>query len=166
MRRGHQGRTDENQTAIIDALRDEGASVQSLAACGAGCPDLVVGLAGQSFLVEVKNGLKVPSRRMLTDDQETWIKRWNGSAVVVLIDESKARSWARRIAAAPDYPRRTCLDGMMTFDLSATTIQDYHRCVGAAASPDCCPYSTNAPVMTPRRWTSKCGRGVGGTTRP
>ena len=101
MRRGHQGRTDENQTAIIDALRDEGASVQSLAACGAGCPDLVVGLAGQSFLVEVKNGLKVPSRRMLTDDQETWIKRWNGSAVVVLIDESKARSWARRIAAAP-----------------------------------------------------------------
>lgn len=101
MRRSHQGRVDGNQKSIVDALRAEGASVQSLAACGAGCPDLAVGLAGQTFLVEIKNGLKVPSRRMLTDDQETWIKRWTGSAVIVLVDAGKARSWARRIAAAP-----------------------------------------------------------------
>ena len=89
--------------AIIDALRDEGASVQSLAASvGAGCPDLAVGLAGQSFLVEVKNGEKSPSARTLTSDQRRWVERWNGSAVIVLLDVSKAVSWARRIAAADE----------------------------------------------------------------
>ena len=101
MRRGHQGRTDGNQQDIIDALRDEGASVQSLASVGAGCPDLAVGLAGQSFLVEVKNGAKSPSARTLTPDQRRWVERWTGSDVVVLLDASKARSWARRITAAP-----------------------------------------------------------------
>ena len=92
---------DGNQKSIVDALRAEGASVQSLAACGAGCPDLAVGLAGQTFLVEVKNGLKTPSHRVLTADQKRWVERWNGSAVIVLLDASKARAWARRIAAPP-----------------------------------------------------------------
>ena len=101
MRRGHQGRTDGNQQAIIDALRAEGASVQSLASVGTGCPDLAVGLAGLTFLVEVKNGEKSPSARTLTADQRRWVARWNGSAVIVLLDASKARAWARRIAALP-----------------------------------------------------------------
>ena len=101
MRRGHQGRTDENQQAIIDALRAEGASVQSLSSVGAGCPDLLVGSAGKNFLVEVKDGEKCPSRRTLTPDQKKWIREWTGSAVVILLDAGKAKSWARRIAAAP-----------------------------------------------------------------
>ena len=101
MRRGHQGRVDGNQKSIVGALRDEGASVQSLASVGDGCPDLVVGLAGKTFLIEIKNGEKSPSHRMLTADQVQWVERWNGSAVIVLIDVSKAVSWARRIAAAP-----------------------------------------------------------------
>lgn len=37
-------RTDANQTAIVEALRKCGASVQSLAAVGKGVPDLLVGL--------------------------------------------------------------------------------------------------------------------------
>ena len=61
MRRGHQGRTDGNQQAVIDALRDEGASVQSLASVGDGCPDLVVGARGVTYLAEVKDGEKQPS---------------------------------------------------------------------------------------------------------
>ena len=101
MRRGHQGRVDGNQQAIVGALRDEGASVQSLASVGAGCPDLAVGLAGQTFLVEVKNGLKTPSHRVLTPDQRRWIERWTGSEVRILTDTDQATSWARRIAAAP-----------------------------------------------------------------
>ena len=101
MRRGHQGRTDGNQAAIIDALRAEGLSVCSLAALGGGAPDLLIGSAGQTYLAEVKNGEKCPSHRMLTPDQRRWIGRWNGSAVIVLLDVSQATSWARRIAAAP-----------------------------------------------------------------
>ena len=101
MRRSHQGRVDGNQKSIVDALRAEGASVQSLASVGAGCPDLAVGLAGQTFLVEIKNGEKYPSDRTLTPDQTRWVCQWNGSAVIVLLDVDKARAWARRIAAAP-----------------------------------------------------------------
>ena len=49
----------------------------------------------------MKDGEKRPSHRTLTPDQRTWIKRWTGSPVVLLLDEDKALSWARRIAAAP-----------------------------------------------------------------
>ena len=102
MRRSHQGRTDANQGEIINALKGvPGVSVQSLASVGDGCPDLLVGAQGQTFLVEVKNGSMVPSRRTFTDDQRTWIGSWQGSAVVVLLDADKARTWARRIASAP-----------------------------------------------------------------
>ena len=47
-------RTDENHTAIVQALLDAGCSVQSLAAVGCGCPDLVVGFAGVNVLLEIK----------------------------------------------------------------------------------------------------------------
>ena len=76
-------KVDANHGEIVTALRAEGASVQSLAGVGAGCPDLVVGLAGQSFLVEVKDGEKCPSHRTLTPDQKRWILKWTGSPVVI-----------------------------------------------------------------------------------
>ena len=44
-------RTDENHTAIVQALLDAGCSVQSLAAVGCGCPDLLWGLAGVNGLI-------------------------------------------------------------------------------------------------------------------
>ena len=81
--------------SIVDALRAEGATVQSLAGVGAGCPDLAVGLAGMSFLIEIKDGLKTPSKRSLTPDQETWIRRWNGSPVIILTGTDQASSWAQ-----------------------------------------------------------------------
>ena len=105
MRRGHQGRTDGNQQAIIGALRDEGLSVCSLASVGGGAPDLLIGSAGQTFLVEVKNGGKSPSARTLTADQRRWVKRWTGSEVRILTDTDQATSWARTIAAVDDVVR-------------------------------------------------------------
>ena len=98
-------RVDGNHAEIVTALRAAGATVQSLAAIGAGCPDLVVGLAGKTFLVEVKDGLKTPSHRVLTSDQRRWIERWTGSEVRILTDTGQATSWARRIAAADDDVR-------------------------------------------------------------
>lgn len=67
-RRGHQGRTDSNHKAVVDALRAVGAHVQSLASVGAGCPDLLVLSHGRLFLMEVKR-----DKGSLTGQQQQWM---------------------------------------------------------------------------------------------
>lgn len=76
-------KVDGNQHAIVRALRDCGCSVQSLAAVGAGVPDLLVGVRGENLLLEVKDGRKAPSRRGLTPAQEEWHAGWRGRVAVV-----------------------------------------------------------------------------------
>jgi Holliday junction resolvase len=76
-------KTDANQTQVVNALRQAGASVQSLAAIGRGCPDLLVGYQGINYLMEVKDGSKVPSAQKLTIDQEHWHSVWKGVVHVV-----------------------------------------------------------------------------------
>ena len=77
---------DANQSAIVDALRKCGAFVQSLAAVGNGCPDLLIGYRGRTILLEVKDGSKVPSAQKLTPDQLNWHGGWNGSTLAVVND--------------------------------------------------------------------------------
>ena len=77
------GRTDANQTAIVEALRKVGASVQSLSAIGDGAPDLLIGWKGHNLLLEVKDGTLPPSARRLTPDQEKWHAAWGGRVKVV-----------------------------------------------------------------------------------
>jgi Holliday junction resolvase len=77
-------KTDRNQTEIVEALRKVGASVQSLAAVGDGCPDLLCGFMGATYLLEVKDGLKPPSARVLTEDQVRWHAGWRGGPCVVV----------------------------------------------------------------------------------
>lgn len=74
---------DANQTEIVKALRQVGASVQSLASTGKGCPDLLVGFRGVNWLLEVKDGQKVKSARKLTDDQVVWHESWRGRVYIV-----------------------------------------------------------------------------------
>ena len=76
-------RVDRNQVEIVNALRKAGASVQSLAATGKGCPDLLVGCRGVNLLMEVKDGQKAPSARKLTADQVEWHGAWEGQVAVV-----------------------------------------------------------------------------------
>lgn len=76
-------RTDANHTAIVEALLAMGCSVQSLAAVGVGCPDLLWGRAGFNGLIEVKNPEQKPSDRKLTDDQRKFHRAWRGSIDVV-----------------------------------------------------------------------------------
>lgn len=76
-------RIDDNHAAIVAALRACGASVQSLAAVGNGCPDLLVGFRGENHLLEVKDGKKSLSRRRMTEMQNGWHARWSGSARMV-----------------------------------------------------------------------------------
>ena len=92
-------RVDSNHGAIVEALLSvSGVTVHSLAGVGCGCPDLLVGARGLTYLVEVKDGEKFPSERTLTPDQRRWIKRWTGAPVVLLLDASKALAWASRLS--------------------------------------------------------------------
>lgn len=76
---------DTNQNEIVTALRNEGCSVQSLAAVGKGVPDLLVSNhKGELFLMEVKDGNKPPSARKLTPDQVKWHDNWNSEIHIVL----------------------------------------------------------------------------------
>jgi hypothetical protein len=76
-------KTDSNQNDVVNALRRFGASVQSLAATGKGVPDLLVGYRGINYLIEVKDGNKPPSARLLTEDQLRWHQNWLGLVHIV-----------------------------------------------------------------------------------
>lgn len=74
---------DANQGSIVDALRAVGCSVQSLAEVGDGCPDLLVGIGKFNVLMEVKDGSRPPSDRLLTAAQKRWHAEWRGTAHLV-----------------------------------------------------------------------------------
>ena len=76
-------RTDDNQAEIVRGLRAIGATVQSLAAVGAGVPDLLVGWQGANVLLELKDAAKAPSKRKLTPDQVAWHQAWRGQVATV-----------------------------------------------------------------------------------
>lgn len=82
-------KVDLNQMEIVATLRKIGATVQSLATVGNGCPDLLVGFRGINYLMEIKDGEKVPSAQKLNPDQIKWHDKWCGEVCVVTsIDEA------------------------------------------------------------------------------
>jgi hypothetical protein len=99
MRRAH--RTDGSHAEIVEHLTAIGATVQSLAGIGGGCPDLLVGHQGVNLLVEEKDGEKAQSQRDLTEYQERWVKRWKGMPVIVA---TSGREAVRLVCAAVDGP--------------------------------------------------------------
>ena len=76
-------KVDRNQSEIVQALRDAGASVHPCHSAGQGFPDLAVGFRGKNYLIEVKDGALAPSDRKLTPAQKEWHAAWRGDAVVV-----------------------------------------------------------------------------------
>lgn len=75
-------RVDANQKEIVLALRKAGYSVTPVHTVGDGFPDLAVGKYGRTWLVEIKDGAKPPSKRKLTPDEEKWHLNWQGAAIV------------------------------------------------------------------------------------
>lgn len=90
-------KVDANHTAIVAELRARGASVQSLAAVGYGCPDILCGIAGRTYLCEIKDGSKPPSKRKLTPDQEAWHQAWRGGPVLLLTSVEDAARAVRNL---------------------------------------------------------------------
>ena len=82
-------RVDANQPRVVEVLRGVGASVEPTHMMGRGFPDLVVGFRGRTYLLEVKDGNKPPSKRQLTPDEQKWHDRWRGH-VTVVHDEDEA----------------------------------------------------------------------------
>ena len=69
---------DDNQRSIVAALRAVGATVEVI-----GEPvDLLVGFRGQTWVMEVKDGKKVPSARRLTPQQERFFASWRGGPAI------------------------------------------------------------------------------------
>jgi hypothetical protein len=83
---------DANQDEIVSALRSAGAIVQSLAAIGKGCPDLLIAFRGNLFLLELKDGNKPPSGQKLTDAQKTWHQAWGALVEIVNSPEAALRA--------------------------------------------------------------------------
>ena len=79
----YSSKVDRNQPEIVTALRKAGATVTPTHSAGQGFPDLTVGYRGVTYLLEVKDGNKPPSKRKLTDDQVTWHGEWRGQVAVV-----------------------------------------------------------------------------------
>jgi hypothetical protein len=75
-------KVDKNHGAIVTALRQIGAKVQSLAALGKDVPDLLVGYRGTAYLLEVKS-----ERGKVTDGQAQWLAEWPGPWAIVRTPE-------------------------------------------------------------------------------
>ena len=84
------GRIDNSQPIIVRFLREVGAYVQSLANIGEGCPDLLVGFRGKTYLLECKDGDQPPSKQTLTPEEVFWHREWQGHPVAIVRDEMEA----------------------------------------------------------------------------
>lgn len=76
-------RIDDNQREIVKTFRGLGASVQILSDLGKGCPDLLIGIFGKNYLIEVKNGNKPPSGQRLTEKEQIFFDGWKGQVCMI-----------------------------------------------------------------------------------
>lgn len=72
-------KVDNSQRELVPMIRALGASFQSTAEVGDGCPDGVVGFVGVDVFVEFKTG-----KAKLRPEQERWAANWRGAPRWVL----------------------------------------------------------------------------------
>ena len=75
-------KSDANQVDVVKQLRALGCSVAVLSHVGHGFPDLLVGFRKKNYLIELKDGNKVPSKQKLTPDEINFHLRWCGQLSV------------------------------------------------------------------------------------
>lgn len=94
-------RRDDCEAHIVVALRAVGASVQSLSETG--CPDLLVGYRGVTYLLECKDahGRAGKGHRRTTSglraSQDDWFGRWKGAAPIVVTTPEEALAAIRAV---------------------------------------------------------------------
>ena len=62
-------RVDANQKKIVSKIREAGCSVLHTHQLGKGAPDIIVGYAGNNYLIEIKDGDKPLAQQKLTPDE-------------------------------------------------------------------------------------------------
>ena len=117
-------KVDRNQSEIVAALRQAGATVEPLHTVGKGCPDLLVGFRGANYLLEVKDGQASPSRRQLNETQVDWHATWRGR--VCKVDSIKQAYAAVGITAQTR--------GMSASEIVAEAARDVSAATGFAVS--------------------------------
>jgi hypothetical protein len=80
-------RTDGNHSDLLSDAKQVGAEVLDLHALP-GALDALVGYRGRLYLVEIKDGAKVKSKRALTPAEETTIARFRLIGCPVLVVET------------------------------------------------------------------------------
>ncbi len=81
-------RKDANHTEIVRVIRDLGAQVIDISQLGGGIPDLLVTTGRKTVLIELKDGLKPPSKQSLTDDEKEFHAKWRGELYIINSVES------------------------------------------------------------------------------
>lgn len=79
-------RNDANHTEIVRALEAAGCMVWPIRQP----VDLLIGVAGRTGLVEIKDGAKSASRRKHTPMQAGFLTTWNGGPVFTVLDVAGA----------------------------------------------------------------------------
>ena len=93
MRQRH--KVDTTQSAIVQAFRQAGWSVQDTSAVGSGAPDLFVAKSGHTIAIEAKTGKK---KRM--ENQIEWAELWRGDYIwgsdpLILLEQAEDKLRAR-----------------------------------------------------------------------
>ena len=81
-------KTDANQPKIVKALRRVGATVHDASGLGKGAPDLIVGIRGVTYLIEIKNP---ETDGKLSENQKKWHAAWRGHVDVAWTVEDAFR---------------------------------------------------------------------------
>ena len=83
-------RTDDNQPAIVKALRRAGVRVHITSGLGGGFPDIVASRMAEGsplVMLEIKDGAKPPSARKLTEAEAEFHRTWEDHVAVVCSPE-------------------------------------------------------------------------------
>jgi Holliday junction resolvase len=75
----HKASLDANHVEIVQGLRQVGATVVDLAKVGKGCPDLLVGWRGRTYLFEIKT-----TKGYIRATQEQFFRSWVGGRIAVI----------------------------------------------------------------------------------
>lgn len=88
----YRGHHDANHGEFAKAFGDLGCTVADTSAAGFGFPDIVLGLIGQTHLVEVKD-----ADGQLSASQKRFIRDWRGAPIVVVQTIPEAIGHVQRI---------------------------------------------------------------------
>ncbi len=81
-------KVDGNHAEVVQALRQAGIAVRSMAGVGDGFPDLLCAFRDTLVLLEVKDGSLPPSERKLTRQEAEFIAAWPKTYVVTSGEEA------------------------------------------------------------------------------